>query len=346
MSTKIKISVLLFVCILAAACGRTEKQRASEQKTPIKVGIYVVSETESQSSDSYVGLVKASRNVVLSAPHMGSVETINVKVGSVVAKGDILAEIDSKNVNTSYEISQATLKQAEDGYERVCKVYQSGTVPDVKMVEIETQLAKAKATAMAAKESLEECKIKAPFSGTVCEIFTGTGLNVNFGAPMINLVDISTVEIAISIPEKEISLLEVGQKATVSVPAIEAYDIPATLTTKGIVATALSHAYECMLKLDKPVKGLMPGMVTKVTIGNSSAKGFLIPASAVETDINGRFVWTVNEGKVSKTFVEIGGYMGNGVKVTSGLKDGDKIIVQGAAKVSSGMKVETVVVSE
>lgn len=56
-------------------------------------------------------------------------------------KGDVLAEVTSKNVLASYEISHATLRQAEDGYKRVKKVHESGTVADVKLVEIETQLA-------------------------------------------------------------------------------------------------------------------------------------------------------------------------------------------------------------
>lgn len=76
----------------------------------------------------YVGEIDASGSAVISTNHSGTLESIIVAQGSQVKRGDILAEVDSKNVLASYEISQATLRQAEDGYERIKKVHESGTV--------------------------------------------------------------------------------------------------------------------------------------------------------------------------------------------------------------------------
>lgn len=347
MSVFKKTGALLLISAALASCTSGTDRRQTESKTPVNVGVLVASEGQSQTSDCYVGQVRASRSVVLTALHMGNLAVLNVSQGSYVKEGQILAEIDSKNVNTAYQISKATLKQAEDGYRRVRQVYESGTVPDVKMVEIETQLAKARATAESSELSMDECKVKAPFSGIVSDVMTDVGLDVSLGAPLIKLVDISTVGISITVPEGEIGILQIGQQAIVDVPALGIKGLKAEITSKGVVASSLSHSYECILKLNEPIKTLMPGMVTKVhVVNNCTDNGVYIPASAVETDVDGRFVWTVEEGTVRKTFVEVGGYMGKGVKIVSGIDAGDQIIVQGSAKVSTGMKVNASIVTE
>jgi RND family efflux transporter MFP subunit len=246
-------------------------------------------------------------------------------------------------VLTSYEISQATLRQAEDGYERIKKVHESGTVADVKLVEIETQLAKARAAAKSSEISLEECKIKAPFNGTVSNILVEQGVQVNPGTPILKLVDLSTIEVKIPVPEGEIGRVRIGQKALIDVPALDIKDIEAKVVSKGVTASSPSHTYECTLAPLKKQTDLYPGMVCKVRLSEvSEALRIRIPASAVEMDSNGRFVWTVVDGIVGRKYVTVEGYQEQGVIISAGLEPGDKVIVKGAAKVSTGMMVNSI----
>lgn len=162
----------MWVCLalIAVSCADRGNRKVIE-KEPINVGVLTVTPMSSQYYNVYVGEINASGSAVISTNHSGILEAINVQQGTHVNRGDVLAEVISKNVQASYDISHASLRQAEDGYERVKKVHESGTVPDVKLVEIETQLEKARAAAKSAEESLEECRIKAPFNGTVSEVF-------------------------------------------------------------------------------------------------------------------------------------------------------------------------------
>ena len=162
---------LLLVCLVLIAISCTDRgnQKITE-KEPINVGVMTATPMSSQYYNVYVGEINASGSAIISTNHSGILEAINVKQGTQVKRGDVLAEVTSKNVLASYEISHATLRQAEDGYERVKKVHQSGTVADVKLVEIETQLAKAMAAAKSSEESMEECRIKAPFNGTISDV--------------------------------------------------------------------------------------------------------------------------------------------------------------------------------
>ena len=334
--------ILLPLTLIALSCT----DRASKNtvvKEPINVGVLTVTPMSSQYYKVYVVEIGASGSAIISASHSGTLEALNVEQGTHVSKGEVMAEIESKNVLASYEISHATLRQAEDGYERVKKVHESGTVADVKLVEIETQLAKARAAAKSSELSLEECKIKAPFSGTVSDVLVEQGVHVNPGTPILKLVDLSTVEVAIPVPEGEIGRIKIGQRALIDVPALNVCGIEARVALKGVTATSPSHTYKCTLIPDKKQVNLYPGMVCKVRLSEvSDSLRIRIPASSVEMDANGKFVWTLNDGVVGRSYVTVEGYQEKGVIVSSGLEAGDKVIVKGAAKVSTGMKVNSV----
>lgn len=340
--TSMRKLILACLVLVAVSCA-DKKSRKVVVKEPINVGIMTVAPMGSQYYNVYVGEINASGSAVISTNHSGVLEAINVKQGTRVKKGDVLAEVISKNVQASYEISHATLRQAEDGYERVKKVHESGTVADVKLIEIETQLAKAKAAAKSSELSLEECKIKAPFDGTVSDVLVEQGIHVNPGSPILKLIDLSTVEIAIPVPEGEIGRIKIGQKALIDVPALNITDIEAHVELKGVTAAFPSHTYKCTLVPDKKQTKLYPGMVCKVRLSEvSDALRIRVPASSVEMDSRGRFVWVVKDGVVGRNYVTVDGYQEQGVIISSGLEPGDKVIVKGAAKVSTGMKVNTV----
>ena len=334
--------MLVCLVLLAVSCADKRSRKVSV-KEPINVGVMTVVPMNSQYYKVYVGEINASGSAVISTNHSGTLEDIKVQQGTNVKSGDVLAEVNSKNVLASYEISHATLRQAEDGYERVKKVHESGTVADVKLVEIETQLAKARAAAKSSEESLEECKVKAPFNGTVSEVLVEKGVHVNPGTPILKLVDLSTIEVSIPVPEGEIGKIKIGQKALIDVPALNITGIEAHVALKGVTAVFPSHTYRCTLVPEKKQTELYPGMVCKVRLSEvSEAMRIRVPASAVEMDSKGRFVWVVKDGVVGRSYVNVDGYQDKGVIISSGLEEGDKVIVKGAAKVSTGMKVNSV----
>ena len=335
---------LLLVCLVLMAVSCADKSnRKVVVKEPVNVGVMTVAPMNSQYYNVYVGEINASGSAVISTNHSGVLEAIKVKQGTHVKKGEVLAEVISKNVLTSYEMSHATLRQAEDGYERVKKVHESGTVADVKLVEIETQLAKARAAAKSSEQSLEDCKIKAPFDGTVSDVLVEQGVHVNPGTPILNIVDLSTIEVSIPVPEGEIGRIKIGQKALIDVPALNITGIEAHVALKGVTAAFPSHTYKCTLVPEKKQTNLYPGMVCKVRLSEvSDSLRIRIPASSVEMDSKGKFVWVVNDDVVGRSYVTVDGYQEQGVIISSGLEPGDKVIVKGAAKVSTGMKVNSV----
>jgi len=339
-----KNTMVFLTCVLVlAGCGQSRmKSNAVKKVPPAGVKVMEVRMTGSASSRTYVGTVHPVKSNVLSSPYSGTLIEIKVRQGQTVKKGETVAVVESQRVKSSLDMAWASLQQARDGYRRAKSVHESGSIADVKMVEVETQLRQAEAAYEAAGKAYSDCTIKAPYSGTIGDVYTDVGVELSAVEPIVKILDISSVEIRIPVPENEIGALHVGSEASFSVPALGIVDRPAVLASKGITASALSHSYECVLSPRSPVDGLMPGMVCKVTLTGGPDAAAAVPSSVIKTDVSGRYVWAVKNGAAVKLPVSTGGFSGDGVIVTEGLSEGDTIIVEGARKVSSGMKVKII----
>ncbi len=316
------------------------------EKQPVKVKVAEVGSASSETTKTYVGRVEASKSVTLLSPFPANLEKINVEQGQTVRANQQVAKVYSTAVASTLSSARATMRQAQDAYDRLQAVKDNGSVPPVKIVEVETALARAKAALSSAQKAAYDCSVKAPFAGTVSEVYCEEGEDVAIAQPIVKIVDLNTLEISISVPETEISSYDVGSSADVTVAALSDTPVRARVVRKGVDASLVAHSYDCRLSLETPVKGLMPGMICKVVFRSADGKTSeipVIPASVIRTDRTGRYVWTVSRsGIVEKKYVTTGDFAGKGVKILSGLETGDLLIVEGAAKVSTGMKVETI----
>lgn len=318
----------------AMSCkGPGHPERASGAVT---VKVMTVHSGQGSENTSHVGTVHPCRSVLLLSPYPGTLAALEVSQGESVEKGQVLARVESASVESAYKMARATLEQAEDGYARVLQVHETGSIAQVKKVEVEAQLAKARAAAEAAGSMLEEGKVKAPFPGVIGEVHSSQGVEVSMQEPLVRLMDVSRLEIHFPVPEKEIGSLSVGDSALLVVPALNDFSCKARVTAKGMVASALAHSYTCVAEPESPVEGLLPGMVCKVYLASAAGKGMVVPVSVVQMDGSGKYVWVVADSVVEKRYVTLGGFSGQGVLVVSGLENGEKVIVAGSRKVSSG----------
>ena len=329
--------ILLLLSVLAlAACGHRVKPVHSD---PVTVKVAPVAAETTHVMASYVGKAEAVGSTIITAPYAGALVDISVKQGQSVKKGQVLARVYSEQVKAAFDMARASLTQAQDGFERIQKLKEGGAVADVKVIEIETQLAQARAAQTAARQTLEEGTLKAPFDGVVGEVYAHKGIRVDVLQPLVQLLDRSGTYARFAVPETEILQLTPGMAVEIEVPALEK-TFQATLETKGVVGHSLSHAYDCLARVAD--KSLLPGMVCKVRVLMPSSTHILCPASSVRTGAEGRYVWCVEQGIAVRKDIVIGGYSGRNIIVESGLREGDLLIVEGARKVSGGMRVKTV----
>lgn len=340
------LSLALMLLALTGCSQRAREVRAHILKEDVHTDSIVVKViaagvTENVGMTNYVGTVSSSRSAVVSSLNSGTLKNFRLKEGDHVAAGQVIGLVESQGVRSAHEAARAALNQAEDGWERIGKVQKSGSVATVKVVEVQTKLEQARASELAARTAVSNMTLRAPFSGVVEHVFASDGEELGIADPLVRIVDASSVEIHFPLPENEFLEVREGDKATVVVPAI-GKTLTATVASKGVVASSLSHSYDCVLTLDGREPLAMPGMVCKVYMHSGGGAAIVIPSGAVMTDMEGRYVWTATGGIVGKRYVVIDGYSGDGVVVREGLGEGDLVIVEGSRKVSTGMAVKTV----
>lgn len=315
------------------------KIHQTREKQPVIVNVEEIRSEAAPERSSFVGTVVPSRTVTVSSAHSGTLVSLKVAKGDFVRAGQVIAEVKSQTVESACKVAEANLTQARDGYDRVSKVYPEGSISEVQYMDVKTKLAQAEAAMESARKSKEDCLVKAPYDGVVNAVYVDEGVEMVPALRIATIVDMTGLEIRIAVHENEIADIRKGEFATVEVPAFGTSGLRARVVDRNLLSSTLSHSYECNLRLDRIPSGLLPGMSVKVRFEAPGESCLTVPASAVQLDRNGRYVWIYDDGIVRKAYVTLGKYAGKGVVVSDGLSEGDKVITAGYQKVSSGMKV-------
>lgn len=331
-------NICLTITVLTGliATGCSEKAAEEKEKT---VSVKIMEAGESAASGrNYIGTVEEIYGSELSFEVGGNVEAVYVSEGDRVSKGRKLATVNSSSLKDLHEAEAATLKQAEDAYRRYEQLYKQGSLPDIKWVEVQSKLQQAVSAESVARKKLKDCELYSPMSGYVAKRNVDPGVNVIPGETVLKVVDISKVYIKFSVPENEIARISKGRDAIVTVSALDGETFEAKIAEKGVSANPVSHTYDVKIVMNNVGDRLLPGMVCNVYLPAESRQAIVIPVEAVQLDADGsRFVWVAVDGKAVRRNVDAGNLVGNGVEIASGLKPGDKVIVEGYQKVSEGM---------
>ena len=126
-----------------------------------------------------------------------------------------------------------------------------------------------------------------------------------------------------SVPEKEIGLIQVGQSATATIPALNDANKNIVVYDKAILSNPLGHSYTIKARISPEEKEVLPGMVAKIRLAllSSEGSGIVVPSSCVQTIPNGIAVWTLENGKAYHRKIEVSEFIKNGVLVSDGLRN-------------------------
>lgn len=335
-----RIVLLLLAAICMMACSHREQVN---EAGAVKVNVQEVSFAQGMTYHEYAGTVEESFSASLSFGTSGRVMAVYVKEGQHVQAGQLLAKIDNTVALNSYRAAKASLDQAQDGYERAKQVHDKGGLPDVKWTEVQIQLERAQSMAEIARKTLDDCELRAPSAGTISDRRLEKGSSVTAFQPVMNLIGLDGLYVKTSVPEGDINGVKVGTKAHVTVGETE---VEGDVEERNPAADPVTHSYFVRIRLKNAPKELLPGMVCKVRIANNNDvacdtnTNVDIASRAVQIDNQGkRYVWVVEDGKAVQRYITIADLSKNGVLVSEGLHQGDKVIVDGMLKVSTGTNV-------
>ena len=339
--------ILLFLPLLLTACGDSDPQQLKEkllggpaEERVIPVGVQVIDEVSGIVRNTYPGYLEEGQSVDMAFKYGGTLQQLFVREGSKVRKGQVLARVSSPQMESTQRSAQATLEQAQDAYDRLKKVYDNGSLPEIKWREMVANLEKAQSALDLANAMLEDNTITAPFDGTVSGLNAEIGENIAPLKPVMRLINTRGMAVKISVSENEIAKVQVGDTAEVVIPALGDKRLNGKVMEKSLTASLLTHSYPVKVLIEQPDKELTPGMIGKVVLKADVSKGIVVPANAVLINQEGKFVWVVEDGRATRRNITLSGYSSTGVIVSEGLQVGDKVIVEGYPKVSEGMKVD------
>ena len=328
----------LITALLLWSCNKKETQTHEDA---VSVRTQKVEAGAQSVNKSFMGVIEEEDGANVTFGVLGTVIRVMVDEGQFVRKGQAMAETDGQNVRNAYEMSASTLAQTEDAYRRMKNLYDKGTLPEIRMVEMESMLTKAKAAEAMSRKNVDEIVLRAPFDGYVAQAAVHEGSSVMPGVTGFKLVKIDKVKVSVSVPEKEISKIKKGTDVNFTVSALGDSVFMGRVVNKGVVANIINHTYTVKVLVENRSHTLLPGMVCKVHIKDVSADySILVPQDAIQISGKETFVWMVKQGKAHRQAVTTGEIYSAGVVIETGLTNGDVIIVQGQNKVSEGMSVK------
>ncbi len=347
-----KLTTIALLAFLAVGCSKKQEAQTTAEAVKVKeITIGTDGATSSaQNAYGYSGTVEEENGSSLSFTAGGTILQLKVKVGDRVRKGQLIATVDPTQVKNTYEMAHATRMQAEDAYGRMKQLHDKGSLTELKWVEAQSQLQQAIAAEGIAKKSLADCALHAPFDGVVSEKYAEVGQNAAPGMPIVKLVTTNVLNVKISVPESEMANVRVHQRARIAVQALGGKQYEGYVVEKGIVADPISRSYSVKIRVVGTSNALLPGMVSQVALDRTDAQkasmaakaDVVIPAHLVQlADDNSNFVWVDEGGKAVRRTIVCGEYQSNGVSIVSGLKTGDRLIVEGQQKVSTGTAIKT-----
>ena len=328
---------MLALLAVIAGCGQKPQEKEMPKETGIiKVKIETVKAMEGNSILRYSGTIEPSQTIPLTFQSSGLVEKVLVQEGDRVHKGQLLATVDNADNQSMYNAAIAKYNQAKDAYDRLKSVHDKGSLSEIKWVEMEANLKQAESQLQITKSSVEKCTMRAPDNGMIGHRNVEPGQSAITTTAPLELVKIETVLVKVAVPENEISKIKKGQKATLTISALNGKTFEGLVSNFGVVADKISRTYEVKIAVKNSNLEIKPGMVCDVLISAGTKRDIMVVSyNSVSKDDDGNtFVYKVTtDGKaVSKQVVTVGNYNEAGVEVLYGLSLGEIIVVEGKEK--------------
>ncbi len=361
----VKATAIITAMLIISACG--QKDQVAQQAPPPAVSTYVVSMDKIGDYREFVARTVASKEVELTARVEGELIERLFKEGAIVEKGQVLLKIDPTTYITALESAKADLASKIAGAEGAARdlkrgkeVAGQGYISQSDLDKLITNDSQSKAGVNVAKAALEQAElnlsyttISAPFAGHVGKVNFNVGNIVGAtSGSLATLTATNPMYVSFGVEESEfVSYLQ--NKQTNQEQDKDDLDISlrlpnnTTYAEKGKIIFADTKIEQGMGTVElravfqNPNDIILPGLfVTLVAESKDKQNMALIPQASVQENQQGKFVLVVTkENKVAQRIVKLGRRINAMWLVESGLKENERVIIEGLQKVKNGIEV-------
>jgi RND family efflux transporter MFP subunit len=343
----------------SAAEGQEKIERVRQQPADstvlnaVRVRVAPVVIATFQGGATLTGLAKPGKRATVAAEVPGRLVKNRCTVGCRVKKNEPIYRVDTSDIRlqvrqaaenldarkTDAEFSTRELARTE---KLVMGEVQSEQTLTKSRYERDRAIhgMKAAETALSlARQSLRDAVIRAPFSGTIAECLAERGDYVGPGTPVFKIVDLSEVRVEVGIPAALIATLRSIAHAKVEIEAPGGLARDATLVETSPSPNPLSGTYPARFALQNEDGAVLEGMTAQIVLTGEPREVLAVPREAVFRVEGEPRVYTVGENRATERSVLLGTEENGEVEITSGLKRGERVVVDGMFSLTDGRPV-------
>ncbi len=316
--------------------------RGGAQGRTLPVSFYIADYEVNTGGLLGLGSLVAKERVDLVSEVSGRVVDIKFREGEFVRRGSILVKLNDDEL-------QAQLKRANFQYgllreklERQKILLNKDAVSREDFDQVQTEYNVLAQDIEQLKSKIEKCEVRAPFDGVLG--FRGVSLGAYLvpNSKITTLVDIKNMVIEFSIPEKYATSKLIGTIAKFTVQGstkeynarVYAMDPELDVKTRSIKFRASYTNSDGTLK---------PGMSAKVMLATGqNSRSIYVPNESVTSDITGKVVWVIKNGKAESRIVQTGTRTTDKIEVLAGIEKGDTVATTGLMQIRPGMQLKPV----
>jgi membrane fusion protein (multidrug efflux system) len=353
--------VPVFAAVFLFSCGNKQAQQKQGPPPAVPVTVANVASTDAVYYDQYPGTVTALEEIKITPQVSGYITNINFKDGQNVRKGQLLYSIDAQIYQANYQqavanlqVQQANLVKAQKDADRYNELASHDAIAqqqvdyaNATLDATKKQVAAAKANVASLHSNVQFANIYAPFSGTIGISQVKKGTAVVAGQTVLNTISTDDpIAVDFSVDQKDIyRFTELQQNknelkdSTFTIAfGDDIYPLPGKISFIDRAVDAQTGTIKVRLTFQNDKGMLKPGMNTTVRVKNTASKNAtIIPHAAVNEQLGEFYVYVLaDSSKVSQRQVKLGTTIGDSIIVKDGLKDGEKIVVQGMQNLHEG----------
>ena len=296
-----------------------------------------------------LGDVKSAASVTLYAKVSGYLKSIAVDKGDIVAAGQIIAELESPELEQQLAASSADLFNKQRNLERLRGLYERGSTTQVAMLQSETDALVAESNVAVLSTTKSYLSIRAPLDGRVTARFVDPGALVtnaqaNFvsAAPIVTISNNSRIRVYAYLQQQDVPFIKVGHKVEISDASRPERKRSAEVTRMTGEIDSKSRTMLIESHIDNPDDFFTPGSFVNMTLQAPLERYVQIPATALLVRQAKTFVAAVDQDRVRFRPISVAGTDGAQIAIAKGVAEGDTLVINLPDEVTDGDRIQPV----
>jgi RND family efflux transporter MFP subunit len=296
-----------------------------------------------------LGDVRSGASATLYSKVAGYLKVVNVDKGDKVEEGQVLAEIESPELDQQYAAAAADLVNKKRNLERIRGLYEKGNSTQVALFQAETDASVAENNVAVLATNRSYKTVRSPFAGRVTARFADPGALIgnaqtNFmsAMPMLTISDDTKIRVYLYLQQADVPFVNVGDPAEVSDASNPERKKMATVTRMTGELDAKTRTMLIEVHLDNQDSFFVPGSFAYVTLHAKIQSYPQIPVTALLTRSNQSVVAVLDKDVVRFRTVKVAATDGATVSLADGLAPGEKIAINVPDEVTNGSRIQPI----